>query len=79
MSTTRLIDFSSSEKLFALVQIIRDSNIAFSIDFLGHRKIWILQIFDAQERLVVSANGEDLNETIRKVYENWFAKTGPKI
>lgn len=79
MSTNRIIDFSSADKLSTLVDILRDHDLALSMDYLGQRNLWIVQIFDAQERLVVSTNGESLNDTIRRTYENWFTKTGPKI
>jgi len=79
VSTNRIIDFSSAEKLSALINIIRDSHLALSMDYLGERNLWIVQIFDAQERLVVSTNAENLNDAIRRTYENWFAKTGPKL
>lgn len=50
------------------------------MDFLGTSKdgMWIIQIFDLQERLVVSGNGKTAIEAIRKVHDNWFSKTAPK-
>lgn len=79
MSTSRILDFSSLEKLSTLVSIIRDSHLALSMDYLGHRNLWIVQIFDAQERLVVSTNGEDINDVIKRLHNDWFSKTAPKF
>lgn len=76
----RIIDASSADKLSTLVSIARDNNLAVSIDYLGSSRddLWIVQIFDIQERLVVSSNGKTLIEAIRKIHENWFTKTAPK-
>jgi hypothetical protein len=79
VSTNRIIDSSSAEKLSTLVDILRDHDLAISMDYLGQRNLWIVQIFDAQERLVVSTNSENLNDAIRRTYENWFTKTNPKL
>ena len=78
--STRIIDGSSADKLSTLVSIARDNNLAVSIDYLGSSRddLWIVQIFDIQERLVVSSNGKTLIEAIRKIHENWFTKTAPK-
>lgn len=77
--SNRIIDGPAIEKLSALAHLIKDSDMAISMDFLGNKKIWIVQLFDSQERLVISGSSDDLSIAIRKVYENWFAKTGPKI
>lgn len=78
--STRIIDGSSADKLSTLVSIARDNNLAVSIDYLGSSRddLWIVQIFDIQERLVVSSNGKTLIEAIRRIHENWFTKTAPK-
>lgn len=78
--SNRIIDAPSVEKLSTLIGIAKDNSLAVSIDYLGGAKndLWIVQIFDIQERLVVSANGETLMEAIRRIHENWFNKTAPK-
>jgi hypothetical protein len=78
--SNRIIDASSVDKLSALIGIAKDNSLAVSIDFLGCAKdsIWIVQIFDLQERLVVSASGKSLIEAIQRIHGNWFAKTSPK-
>lgn len=78
--SNRIVDTPSVEKLSTLVAIAKENSLAVSIDYLGSTRddIWIVQIFDIQERLVVSANGKSLPEVIRRVHENWFTKTAPK-
>lgn len=77
--STRIIDIQSLEQLSALVEIAKDSGLAISIDYMPQLEAWIIQLFDAQERLIVSANAKNPNDAIRKVYNNWFSKTGPKL
>lgn len=77
--STRIIDIQSLEQLSALVEIAKDSGLAISIDYMPQLEAWIIQLFDAQERLIVSANAKNPNDAIRKVYSNWFSKTGPKL
>lgn len=78
--SNRIFDAASVDKLSALISIAKDNSLAVSIDFLGNSKdgMWIIQIFDLQERLVVSGNGKTAIEAIRKVHDNWFSKTAPK-
>lgn len=78
--SNRIFDASSVEKLSTLVSIARDNSLAVSIDYIGNSKddLWIVQIFDIQERLVVSGNGKTAIEAIRRVHDNWFNKTAPK-
>lgn len=78
--SNRIFDASSVDKLSTLISIAKDNNLAVSIDYLGSSRdeVWIVQIFDLQERLVVSANGKSAIEAIRKVHDNWFNKAAPK-
>ena len=78
--SNRIIDAPSVEKLSTLISIAKDNSLAVSIDYLGGAKndLWIIQMFDLQERLVVSANGKNLTEAVRRIHENWFNKTAPK-
>ena len=78
--SNRILDVSSVDKLSALISIAKDNGLAVSIDYLGGTRdeIWIVQVFDLQERLVVSANGKTAMEAIRRIHENWFTKTSPK-
>lgn len=78
--SNRIIDAPSVEKLSTLISIAKDNSLAVSIDYLGGAKndLWIIQMFDLQERLVVSANGKNLMEAVRRIHENWFNKTAPK-
>lgn len=73
----KLINTSSSEKLFALTGIARDSGLAISMDYISSRDLWILQMFDSQERLVVSANGVSLGDVIDRLHENFLKATSP--
>lgn len=78
--SNRIFDAQSVDKLSMLVSIAKDNGLAVSMDYLGSSRddLWIVQIFDIQERLVVSANGKTAMEAIRKIHENWFTKTAPK-
>lgn len=78
--SNRIFDASSVEKLSTLINIAKENSLAVSIDYLGSSKdgLWIVQIFDLQERLVVSANAKTAVEAIRKIHDNWFSKTAPK-
>ena len=78
--SNRIFDASSVDKLSTLISIAKDNDLAVSIDFIGNSKggLWIVQIFDAEERLVVSANGKTAVEAIRKLHDNWFSKAAPK-
>lgn len=78
--SNRIFDASSVDKLSTLINIAKDNSLAVSIDYLGSSRndLWIIQIFDIQERLVVSANGKTAMEAVRRIHESWFAKTAPK-
>jgi hypothetical protein len=78
--SNRIFDASSVDKLSTLISIAKDNSLAVSIDYLGGSRndLWIIQIFDIQERLVVSANGKTAMEAVRRIHESWFAKTAPK-
>ena len=78
--SNRIFDAASVDKLSTLIGIAKDNSLAVSIDYLGGSRddLWIVQIFDLQERLVVSANGKSAMEAIRKIHDNWFTKTAPK-
>lgn len=78
--SNRILDASSVDKLSTLVSIAKENGLAVSIDYLGGSRddLWIIQIFDLQERLVVSANGKSAMEAVRKIHEGWFTKTSPK-
>ena len=78
--SNRILDTTSIDKLSTLISIAKDNTLAVSIDYLGGSRdgMWIIQIFDLQERIVVSANGKTAIEAVNRVHENWFAKTAPK-
>jgi hypothetical protein len=78
--SNRIFDGPSVDKLSALVSIAKDNDLTVSIDYVGGIKegLWIVQIYDFQERLVVTANGKTAIEAIGRLHSNWFAKTAPK-
>lgn len=75
--SNRIIDIPSTDKLSTIISIAKEHSLAVSIDFLGD--LWIMQMFDHQERLVISANAETLTQVVSKVYENWLKRTSPKL
>jgi hypothetical protein len=38
-----------------------------------------MQMFDQQERLVISANADTATEVVNKVHEDWLKRTSPKL
>lgn len=78
--SNRIFDTPTVDKLTTLVNIAKENSLAFSIDYLGPSRdeLWIIQLFDVQERLVISANGKTAMEAIRRIHENWLIKTAPK-
>ena len=78
--SNRIFDTASIDKLSTLISIAKDNSLAVSIDYLGGSRdeMWIIQMFDLQERTIVSANGKTAIEAVRRIHENWLAKTAPK-
>ena len=78
--SNRIFDTTSIDKLSTLISIAKDNSLAVSIDYLGGSRdeMWIIQMFDLQERTIVSANGKTAIEAVRRIHENWLAKTAPK-
>lgn len=75
--SNRILDIPSIDKLSTIISIAKEHSLAVSIDFLGD--LWIMQMFDHQERLVISANAETASQVISKVHENWLKRTSPKL
>lgn len=78
--SNRILDTASIDKLSTLISIAKDNSLAVSVDYLGgsRHEMWIIQMFDLQERTIVSANGKTAIEAVRRIHENWLAKTAPK-
>lgn len=78
--SNRIFDASSVDKLSTLVAIAKDNGLAVTLDFIGSGKedLWIVQIFDLKERLIVSANAKTANDAVRRLHDNWFSKAAPK-
>jgi hypothetical protein len=75
--SNRIIDIPALDKLSTIISIAKEYSLAVSIDFMG--EFWIMQMFDQQERLVISANAETATQVINKVHENWLKRTSPKL
>jgi len=75
--SNRILDISALDKLSTIIAVAKEYSLAVSIDFLGD--FWIMQMFDSQERLVVSANAKTATEVVNKVHENWLKRTSPKL
>lgn len=75
--SNRIIDIPALDKLSTIISIAKEYSLVVSIDFLGD--LWIMQMFDTQERLVISANAQTATEVINKVHENWLKRTSPKL
>lgn len=67
---------SSINKLANIVEIAKENSLAVSIDYCAD--LWILQIFDLQERLIITANDKNPNFAINKLFDGWMARTSLK-
>lgn len=75
--SNRILDISSLDKFSTIINIAKEYSLAVSLDFMGD--FWIMQMFDTQERLVISANAQTATEVVDKVHENWLKRTSPKL
>lgn len=75
--SNRIIDIPALDKLSTIISIAKEYSLAVSLDFMG--ELWIMQMFDQQERLVISANAETATQVVNKVHENWLKRTSPKL
>lgn len=75
--SNRILDISSLDKFSTIINIAKEYSLAVSLDFMGD--FWIMQMFDTQERLVISANAQTATEVVNKVHENWLKRTAPKL
>jgi len=75
--SNRILDIPALDKLSAIISIAKEYSLAVSLDFMGD--FWIMQMFDHQERLVISANAETATQVVNKVHENWLKRTAPKL
>lgn len=75
--SNRIIDIPTLDRFSTIIGVAKEYNLAVSLDFIGD--FWIMQMFDQQERLVISANAETATQVVNKVYENWLKRTAPKL
>lgn len=84
--SNRILDVSSLDRLTTLASIARENGLAIAIDLLGtsakqkvNTETWIVQIFDEEERLIVSGRGKTAIEAVRQAHDNWFNKNLLKV
>lgn len=84
--SNRILDISAIDRLTTLTSIARENGLSISLDLLGtsakqklNEETWIVQIFDEEERLLVSGRGQTAVEAVRQVYDNWFNKNLFKV
>lgn len=75
----RTIDIPTIDKWTALTGVAKEHGLALTVDYLGPMDLWVVQLFDMQEKLIVSGNGECMRDAVGKVYQGWLQKTGPKL
>lgn len=75
--SNRILDIPTLDRLSTVISIAKEYSLAVSLDFLGN--MWIMQMFDSQERLVISANAATAGEVVNKVHEDWLKRTAPKL
>lgn len=78
----RAFDVSTAEKLSVILAAATENGLAFSFDFLGpYARVpgrwYIAQLFDLEDRCVVSGRGKDPNEAVAELLERWLAKGLP--
>jgi hypothetical protein len=72
--SNKILDVGSLDKLAVLARVARENCLAISLDYIGQSSVWIAQIFDDKERVVVTANGKTAVDAIQALHGNWFAK-----
>jgi hypothetical protein len=73
----RLIDAATAEKLSSLYTHALTNGLTLSLDFNGYRSpetLWIIQMWDEQERIVVSGRGKDARDAIMSLHDKWIKK-----
>lgn len=68
----RILDIPTLDKLSWLVKFVKESGFALSLDYvaLGSRDLWILHVYDDQERLIASSSASTVIETIYLAVSN---------
>ena len=75
--SNRILDIPTLDRFSTVISVAKEYSLAVSLDFLGN--MWIMQMFDSQERLVISANAPTAAEVVNKVHEDWLKRTAPKL
>jgi hypothetical protein len=81
----RLFDVATTERLALLTAVAIEHGLSLSIDLLGpyaasktQGKWWIVQLFDQEEKLVVSGRGSSPHDAVYAAHQAWFARCAPK-
>lgn len=84
--SNRILDVTAIDRLSTLASIARENGLSISIDLIGNSpkakinsETWIIQVFDEEERIVVTGRGRSAMEAVKVVHENWFNKHAPKV
>jgi hypothetical protein len=83
-TSKRLFDVATTERLAHLTAAAVENGLALSIDFLGpyaasktQGSWWIVQLFDSEERQVVSGRGSSPHDAVYSAQQAWLARTAP--
>ena len=79
-SPIRLFDVQTADRLSTLHAFALEHGQRVNIDFDGYRvpsAWWIIQLFDHEERDIISARGKTLAEAVADLHERWLAKGLP--
>jgi hypothetical protein len=81
----RLFDVATTERLALLTAVAIEHGLSLSIDLLGpyaasktQGKWWIVQLFDQDEKLVVTGRGSTPHDAVHTAHQAWIARGNPR-
>jgi hypothetical protein len=84
-TTKRLFDVATAERLALLTAEAIENGLSLSIDLLGpyaasktQGNWWIVQLFDQDEKLIVSGRGASPHDAVLNAYQAWIARGDTK-
>lgn len=83
-TSKRLFDVATTERLAHLAAVAIEHGFSLSIDLLGPYAAsktpgnwWIVQLFDTEERMVISGRGATPHDAVYNAQQAWLARTAP--
>lgn len=76
----RLFDAATAEKLSVLHSHAHEENLCVCINYCNARDpsvAWIIQLFDDEDRVLVTGRGGTLDVAVAEVHDRWRARSNP--